>query len=125
MPPGRPAGMAGLAGHSDNISPAHGVFLGYGFLFKLYFSDHLLILCCGEEGDPLSPPAGEASQGEHPLDPRFFGVFINLLRDYPNMGDARAAGTTEGSGEDFLQKSWTAESRRTLMRSSPASPHVP
>jgi hypothetical protein len=24
------------------------------------------------ENDPLSPPEGEATQGEHPLDPLFF-----------------------------------------------------
>jgi hypothetical protein len=26
----------------------------------------------GYEGDPLSPPDGEATQGEHPLDPLYF-----------------------------------------------------
>jgi hypothetical protein len=41
------------------------------------------------EGDPLSPPEGEAPQGEHPLDPHFS---INLLWAIAMLGDARAAG---------------------------------
>jgi hypothetical protein len=39
-----------------------------------------------------SPPEGEATQGEHPLDPPFFGIYLNLIRSYRNRGDARAAG---------------------------------
>ena len=52
-------------------------FVVYIFYFSYY------------EGDPLTPPEGEAAQGEHPLDPRFF---INLLRVIAVLGNARAAG---------------------------------
>jgi hypothetical protein len=31
------------------------------------------------EKDPLSPPEGEAAQGEHPLDPLFFSGYISTL----------------------------------------------
>jgi hypothetical protein len=31
------------------------------------------------ENDPLSPPEGEAAQGEHPLDPLFFLGYISTL----------------------------------------------
>jgi hypothetical protein len=60
-------------------------------------------LCDSYEGDPLSPPEGEAAQGEHPLDPRFF---INLLRAIIVLGDARAAGAEAQSAgvpkSDFM-----------------------
>ncbi len=49
-------------------------------------------LCGSDEGNPLSPPKGEATHGEHPLDPHVRGIFINLLRDYHILGDALAAG---------------------------------
>jgi hypothetical protein len=39
---------------------------------KILFSPYLFILCGSMENDPLSPPEGEAAQGEHPLDPLFF-----------------------------------------------------
>jgi hypothetical protein len=33
------------------------------------------------EGDPLTPPEGEAAQGEHPPDPFFREeIFINFMR---------------------------------------------
>jgi hypothetical protein len=38
----------------------------------------LFILLEGDEGDPLSPPEGEATQGEHPLDP--FSLFLPSLK---------------------------------------------
>jgi hypothetical protein len=39
------------------------------------------------EGDPLSPPKGEAAQGEHPLDPPLFRwINISLMRGYHNWG---------------------------------------
>jgi hypothetical protein len=40
------------------------------------FSRYLPILFSIKEGDPLSPPEGEASQGEHPLTP----YFVSYLR---------------------------------------------
>jgi len=41
-------------------------------LFFLYW----FILCSSLENNPLSPPEGEAAQGEHPLDPLFSrGIF--------------------------------------------------
>jgi hypothetical protein len=53
---------------------------------------HSFIISCSLENDPLSPPEGEAAQREHPRNPRFFGVYFNLLRSYRNRGDAQAAG---------------------------------
>jgi len=44
------------------------------------------------EGDPLSPPEGEAACGEHPLTPSFVGFFHQPSGDYRTIGDARAAG---------------------------------
>ncbi len=35
-------------------------------------------LCSSYEGNPLSPKKGEATQGEHLLDPHVRGIFINL-----------------------------------------------
>jgi hypothetical protein len=62
-------------------------------LLKSSFSGNLLILCGSQEGDPLSPPEGEAAQGEHPLAPSFVGVFHQPSDDYRKiLGDARAAG---------------------------------
>jgi hypothetical protein len=43
----------------------------YDFHGKSSFSGNSLILCGSQEGDPLSPPEGEAACGEHPLDPFF------------------------------------------------------
>ena len=43
--------------------------------------DISLVLCNRLEGDPLSPPEGEATQGEHPLDPLHFRGYINLLKN--------------------------------------------
>ena len=59
---------------------------------EILFSCHQVNLCGSYEGNPLSPPKGEATQGEHPLDPHFRGIFINLLRGYHIFGDALAAG---------------------------------
>jgi hypothetical protein len=44
------------------------------------------------ESDPLSPPEGEAPQGEHPLDPLFLGNFINLPAP-PCLEEALRRGT--------------------------------
>ena len=41
---------------------------------EILFSCHQVNLCGSYEGDPLSPPKGEATQGEHPLDPHFRGI---------------------------------------------------
>jgi hypothetical protein len=43
------------------------------FLMVLYFLSGCL------ECDPLSPPEGEAAQGEHPLTPPVFRVFPSFL----------------------------------------------
>jgi hypothetical protein len=47
---------------------------------EILFSCYQVNLCGSYEGDPLSPPKGEATQREHPLDPHFRGIFINLSR---------------------------------------------
>jgi hypothetical protein len=44
-------------------------------LLKSSFSGNSLILCGSQEGNPLSPPEGEAACGEHPLAPSFVKVF--------------------------------------------------
>jgi hypothetical protein len=48
-------------------------------LFEILFCLNSFILCGGLENDPLSPPEGEAAQGEHPLDPLFFSGYISTL----------------------------------------------
>jgi hypothetical protein len=69
------------------------LFFGFWALLEPSFSRHSVILCGSYEGNPLSPPQGETACGEHPLDPLFFrSIIFNLIRDYRNMGDARAAG---------------------------------
>ena len=48
---------------------------------KPTLSSHSVILYSSYEGDPLSPPKGEATQGEHPLDPFFIKeYYFNLIR---------------------------------------------
>jgi len=56
------------------------------------FSCNSLILCGSYEGDPLSPPEGEAACGEHPLTPPLSDFSINLLVIIAILGNARAAG---------------------------------
>ena len=46
---------------------------------KSSFFCNSLILCGSLEGDPLSPPEGEAAQGEHPLVPLFFKEYFSTL----------------------------------------------
>jgi hypothetical protein len=41
---------------------------------EIPFSKDSLLLINRIEGDPLSPPEGEAAHGEHPLDPSFYRV---------------------------------------------------
>jgi hypothetical protein len=45
---------------------------------EILFSPYLFILSSSMENDPLSPPEGEAVQGEHPLDPLFLGYISTL-----------------------------------------------
>jgi hypothetical protein len=62
-------------------------------LLKSSFSSHSVILCGSYEGNPLSPPEGEAACGEHPPAPLFFrSVIFNLIRDYRNKGDDESGG---------------------------------
>jgi len=58
---------------------------------KLLFVVRLFSLG-SQEGDPFSPPEGEAAQGEYPLDPQSSSFLINLLTAIATLGDARAAG---------------------------------
>jgi len=46
---------------------------------EILFCLYSFILCGSLENDPLSPPEGEAAQGEHPLDPLFFLGYISTL----------------------------------------------
>ena len=51
-----------------------------------------LILCSRQEGDPRSPPEGEATQGEHPLTSTFVKVFHQPSDDYRNIGGCPSGG---------------------------------
>jgi hypothetical protein len=46
---------------------------------EILFCLYSFILCGSLENDPLSPPEGEAAQGEHPLDPFFFSGYISTV----------------------------------------------
>jgi hypothetical protein len=59
---------------------------------KSSFSGNSLILCGSQEGDPLSPPEGEAIQGEHPLTPTFVKVFHQPSDDYRTIGECPGGG---------------------------------
>ncbi|MCX6684559.1 MAG: hypothetical protein NTZ37_07525 [Methanoregula sp.] len=61
-------------------------------LLKSSFSCNSLILCGSQDGDPLSPPEGEAAQGEHPLAPSFVKVFHQPSDDYRNIGGCPSGG---------------------------------
>jgi hypothetical protein len=70
-----------------------------GKKFNFFCFAELLFFCHNvnfygrNEGDPLSPQKGEATQGEHLLDPPlFFSVFLPHSPEIPgNLSDARAA----------------------------------
>jgi hypothetical protein len=71
------------------INPIKIYFRNFKYLDSveiLFSSDSLLLLGC-LEGDPLSPPEGEAAQGEHPLDPPLFQrvsiepIFVKTFKD--------------------------------------------
>jgi hypothetical protein len=61
-------------------------------LLKSSFSGNSLILCGSQEGNPLSPPEGEAACGEHPLAPSFVKVFHQPSDDYRNIGGCPSGG---------------------------------
>jgi hypothetical protein len=46
---------------------------------EILFSCHQVNLCGNYEGDPLSPPKGEATQGEHPPLTPTFEVFSSTF----------------------------------------------
>jgi hypothetical protein len=48
---------------------------------------------------PSLPQRGRQRKGSIPSTPPIFQKFINLLRDYRNMGDARAAGAEASDAE--------------------------
>jgi hypothetical protein len=57
-------------------------------------------LCDNYEGDPLSPPKGEATQGEHPLDPHFRCIFHQPCERLSHSGGCPSGG---GSKHDVLE----------------------
>jgi hypothetical protein len=61
-------------------------------LLKSSFSCNSLILCGSRDGDPLSPPKGEAAQREHPPAPSFAGFFHQPSDDYCNIGGCPGGG---------------------------------
>jgi hypothetical protein len=69
-----------------------GNFPVFPSLLESSYSCNSLILCCSQEGDPLSTPEGEAACGEHPLAPSFVGVFHQPSDDYCNIGRCPSGG---------------------------------
>jgi hypothetical protein len=61
-------------------------------LLKFSFYLYSFIVCGSLENDPLSPPEGEAAQGEYPLDPLFYRDIFQDCQELSQFGDARAAG---------------------------------
>jgi hypothetical protein len=61
-------------------------FLKFGSVEILFFP-YSFILCGSLENNPLSPPEGEATQGEHPLDPLFFSGYISTLSGVIAIGE--------------------------------------
>jgi hypothetical protein len=53
-------------------------------------------------GTPPSPPKGEASQGKHPFDPLFFGVFHQLYTGNRNNGGLSGGGGLKDDVNFFL-----------------------
>ncbi len=47
---------------------------------EILFSSDSLLFPDYFEGDPLSPPEGDATQGEYPLDPLLFRGFQQSLK---------------------------------------------
>jgi len=62
----------------QELDKAVSEFFGNGSVEILFSSESLPRICC-LEGDPLSPPEGEAAQGVHPLTPYSFGGFQQSL----------------------------------------------
>jgi hypothetical protein len=63
------------------------------FMGNPLFQSNSLILCGSLEGDPLSPPDGEAAYGEHHLDPLFIKEYFSTLSGVIAIGGMmRAAG---------------------------------
>jgi hypothetical protein len=58
----------------------------YDFHEKSSFFCNSLILCGSLEGNPLSPPEGEAACGGHPLDPLFFKEYFSTLSGVIALG---------------------------------------
>jgi hypothetical protein len=54
-------------------------FFGICGSVEILFFLYSFILCGSLENDPLSPPEGEATQGEHPPGPLFFSGFISTF----------------------------------------------
>jgi hypothetical protein len=76
---------------------------GKKFIFyvlqKYFFSCHQFNLCSCYEGDPLSPPKGEATQEEAPLTPPLSRYFHQPYGGYRILGDALAVGAEARGAE--------------------------
>jgi hypothetical protein len=55
-----------------------------------------------KKGDPLSPPEGEAAQGEHPLDPLFSKGIGNILWGITISGNELVAEGRAAVQEKFI-----------------------
>jgi len=78
--------------YNKNVSGTDWKKFNFLCFAEILCSCHQVTFCGSYEGDPLSPPKGEATHGEHPLDPPLPRIFINLLKGYRIFGDALAAG---------------------------------
>jgi hypothetical protein len=71
---------------------------------EILFCLYSFILCGSLENDPLSPPEGEAAQGEHPLDPLFFRDIFQPYQELSQQG-----GCPSGGGGSM--KRWSHQER--------------
>ena len=68
------------------------------FLQKFFLPVPKVNLCGSYEGDPLSPPKGEATQGEHPLDPLTSEILIIPQKPNRSIGGCPAVAEARSTG---------------------------
>jgi len=69
------------------------------------------------ENDPLSPPEGEADQGDHPLDPFFILPFFPEVFHEPSVVLSHHGGCPRGGGGGA--KRWNPQERQRFSSISP------
>ena len=86
------------------LTPLWAPFLRFPGSVEILFCLYSFILCGILENDPLSPPAGEAAQGEPPLDPLFFRDIFQTYQELSQLG-----GCPSGGGGSM--KRWSHQER--------------